>query len=220
MKKLLLISALAFGAFAANAAIGVTVDGKPVANGAEVVSTHLNFQSWPEYDDDGQEYTYSIYTLDPEVTVTADVTGLYEIEVTNTTTDDIEGMGALQMCWPTQCHPVPLGGKLTETGILNAGVPTNISLDSTDGQTDYPWPNQQFSLSCIVKITEFDNPSNTFSFSLTMTFEPELLGVETITKEESAPVYYDLQGRRVVNLEKGQLVIERRGATAVKKIMK
>ena len=63
------------------------------------------------------------------------------------------------------------------------------------------------------------NPSNAFTFYLNIVNDPQIFaGVDAVVDDNAPVEYFDLAGRKVVNPAKGQLVIERKGAKAVKRI--
>lgn len=230
MKKLLLLSAIAFAAVSANAQITVTAEGQPVANGGTVNSTNLKV-STVEQDFMGIHVVTDIFQLDPEIMVSSSPAGNYRIRVTNNTTDSYEGMPGPQICWPLNCVGVNKGQTFeTNVGQLTP-TPKAILLDSSEGKvTNWDmdpgafWPAQKFTLSCFVEIVPENSTSSVFSFNVNMTYEPsnlpEWVGVDEVTVDNDAPVvYYDLAGRKVINPAKGQLVIERQGSKARKVVM-
>ena len=223
MRKLLLLSAIALGAMTANAQnLTVTVGGTPVGNGETVDSYDLVVIEESQ-ELMGQLFEFTVTQLDPKVEVTAAKTGNYSITVSNTTTDtSVANLPKIQFCWPEYCHIIDPGAKDTQSGTLQGGVPTNLAIDSTSGsEFDMPWPEEAFTLSCRVDIVPAGSSTPEFYFFINMHYDPSMLSaVEGIGVEEAAPVYFDLSGRQVANPAQGQLVIERRGAKAVKKIMK
>lgn len=230
MKKLLLLSAIAFSAITINAqTVAVTVEGQPVANGATVESSRLHTetisQTMPPI---GTIETFK-FLLDPEVCATSSEPAQYTIKVTNTTATVLDGMPGLQICWPTQCVGVPYYGSFTTVaGELNT-TPCELKIDSTNGaiytpsgiMQDILWPDQPFTISCLVEIVKVGSSSPAFSFNLNMNYDPNALNAvdEIYTDGENPASYYDISGRRILNPQKGQLVIERRGAKATKVIL-
>ena len=227
MKKLLLLSAIAFAAVSASAQITVTAEGQPVANGGTVNSKHLKI-GYDTQEFFGVTVNTTTFQLDPEVMVAASPAGRYVIRVTNNTTDNYEGMPGPQICWPENCVGVGRGQTFeTKPGELTP-TPQTIQLDSKEGYvTDWDldpgeyWPEVDFTLACKVEIVPENGSSPVFTFNVNMTYDPTILaGVDDITVDNDAPVvYYDLTGRQVLNPAKGQIVIERQGSKARKVIM-
>lgn len=216
MKKLLLLSALTLGALSLNAQnFTVTVEGKPVKNGETVTSHHL---SCVETEYNGE--TYRDYNLNPEVVVTADSDMPASVIFTNTSALEEP---LLQMCWPTECATVRKGESLEREGTFMAGVPTDLLIESMALYGDEPdhikLLESEFSLTGTVKIVPTANPSNAFTFYLNIVNDPQIYaGVDAVVDDNAPVEYFDLAGRKVVNPAKGQLVIERKGAKAVKRI--
>lgn len=201
MKKLLLLGALAIGAFAANAQdFTVTVQGTEVNNGETVDSYCLII--------DEQEYKGQIfrqYQLLPEVHVTAPTD--IELSITVTNTGSVADP-RLQFCWPSNCEPIPVGESLTRTG--KANNPEDLAIDST-------WfsdmPEGGITLSCKIEIVPTANPANAFSFNLNMIGDPENNAVESIEADNAAPVYYNLNGVKVADPDHGIFILKQGGKT-------
>lgn len=229
MKKLLLLSALAFGAITASAqSISVTVEGKPVENGATVNSSRVTFETYEQTLPNFGTFHMTTFQLDPEVYASASVAGQYEVTIVNTTTDNLPDMPGLQICWPENCVAVPLGETVvTPAGTLSP-TPSFLQIDSSTGQEvdhellpDQLWPDQDFTISCRVDIKKAGSSVSEFSFNLNMNFDAKAFAsVNGIEINDEAPVeYFDLTGRRVLEPAKGQLVIKRQGGKAVKVII-
>lgn len=216
MKKLLLLSALTLGALSLNAQnFTVTVEGKPVKNGETVISHHL---SCVETEYNGE--TYRDYNLNPEVYVTAEADMPATVTLTNTSAI---AEPATQICWPTNCVVVHQGLSVSPEGTFLAGVPTDLLVESSPLYGDDPEHvkilQSEFTLSCTVNIVPNNNPANAFTFYLNIVNDPQIYaGVDAVVDDNAPVEYFDLAGRKVVNPEKGQIVIERKGAKAVKRI--
>lgn len=220
MKKLFLLSAIALGAMASNAqTISVSVQGEPISNGATVDSNCLEVVNESYQMPNGETIYSTYYLLNPEVAATSSETARFDISVTNTTTDEGSYIPSLLFCWPEICVPVQKGKTMTQSGELTEGVYSPLAIDT--GTWDDPY-TETFTVSCDVTIAQSGNASNSFSFKINMIHNPaDYAAVEGVVADSDLPtVYYDLAGRRVDNPVKGSIVIERRGAKAVKKIMK
>lgn len=223
MKKLLLLSAIAFAAFSANAQITVTVMGEPVKNGSTIDVQCLEVDSYSQEIAPGVIINSINYTVDPEVFATVSVTGKYSISVTNTSKSIAPNQPNVQFCWPFTCEPVRIGATLTNEGQLNANEPSPLRIDALWNWDDYQGGFKLESvlvLSCDLKIMEVGNSSNSFSCSINMIADPVDAAVDEVTVDNDAPkTYYDLAGRRVLSPAKGQLVIERQGSKARKVVI-
>lgn len=213
MKKLLLLSALAFSAVASQAVtFTVTVMDEEIQNGATVDAKCLVVN-----EEDFMGIHFINYALLPEVYASASETTEVVIVVKNTTEDYKPGFPEFAFCWPKECIPgigVP-GATGEATGFLRV-EPSNLQIDSPGW--DY-LIEESFTLSCSVNIRSKANPADSFSFKLNMIYDPEMLGVDGVEADDAPATYYDIAGRRVYNPQKGQLVIERRGAKATKRIL-
>lgn len=210
MKKLLLLSALALGTIALNAqSLTVRVMGNEVANGSTVDAYCLT----PNAD------IPMLHILDPEVEACPSVTGNYSITVTNlaTTSNFGDQMVNMQFCWPTNCMIIMPGMSLTQEGTLEAGVFKNLRIDTTNWSGDI---DEVFTIPAKVEIVEKGNASNTFTVTINMIHDPNAQnGIDGVyDNDETSAEYFDLFGRRIANPEKGQIVIERKGAKTVKTI--
>lgn len=211
MKKILLLSALAFSALASQAVtFTVTVGGKEIENGAEVESTEIQETVWG-----GAVPT--TYQLMPEVYASTSESVNVKATCTNTTQNYEDWMPGLMFCWPIECLPnISVPGAI---GIAEGTMDTNpvsLQVDSEpwDGFIDKP-----FTVSCNVRLQAEGGDS--FSFSLTMIYDPASVdaGVDGVEADNAPAEYFDLAGRRVLNPDKGQILIERRGAKVAKVIL-
>ena len=203
MKKILLSALAAVGCILGAGAqeISVTVEGKPIENGAVVTATN--------YDADMLEY--ETLALTPEVMATVDEETNLVVKVTNIGPEEV------QICWPTNCQFIPVGNFFEVTGNVAANTPANLLIDCNI----YPFdPTKAYSATCLVEMgVEGLLENNTFSFTLIMKYDPEEDGVDTVMTDADVPVeYFDLMGRSVASPAKGQIVIMRRGSTVSKLI--
>lgn len=218
MKKLLLLSATAFLAFAANAQdISVTVQGQAVQNGSTVDSYCLEREDFHQTMPNGQVFDFSTYTLNPHVEASAP-DGDYQITVKNTTAGTVP-ITSILFCWPENCLPIAQGATLSNVGPLYANEPSELAIDTEAWEDPI---ETVFTLTCSVEIVSVSNPSNKFSFTLNMIHDPNHeAGIEGIIDDYNGPVeYYDLTGRKITNPQPGKIVIERRGSKAFKKIFR
>lgn len=219
MKKNLLLSALVFSALASQATtFTVTIEGKEIQNGATVEAKNIDIAT--------EEFLGTIYTsyqLTPEVYASASERTEVTVTVKNSGQKLAPEMPTLLFCWPENCIPGigEPGAVGTVEGFLEP-TPQNLLIDSTfwEGQPQAEPIAEKFVISCEVNIVSKSNASDTFSFNLNMVYDPVVLSVDGIEADDNIPaIYYDLAGRRILNPQKGQLIIERRGAQALKVIL-
>lgn len=224
MKKFLLLSALALGAFSAMAqTVGVTVMGEPVANGGTVTS-----YCYEETKIEWGDINIITKELNPHVSATSTPEATYIISVTDLTTDNVQYMPNVQICWPMLCVDVYKGKPgTTQPGTLGTtpklleihSSPSTLTIPDV-GQPATPWPDEAFMLSCLVEIKKEGSSTNAFTFNLNMIYDPDQASVGGIVDDnDAAPEFFDLSGRRVLNPEKGQILIKRSGASVEKVIL-
>lgn len=217
MKKLLLLSALAFSAIASQAVtFNVTIAGQEVQPGSTVTSNHLTVEYFEE-EYKGQIISTTSYVLDPEIFATASEPTDATVTVTLNSFNFPALAPNLQFCWPNNCYDLEPGTPQESKGRLNS-TPSDLAFHAlwNDYTIDEP-----FTYSCSVQIVSQTNPSDSFSFNFDLSYDPaQLNGVDGVEADDDVPtVYYDLAGRRVLNPQKGQLVIERKGSKASKVIL-
>lgn len=202
MKKLLLLSALAFGAFAANAQdITVTVGGTPIVNNGQITSENY----------DPIMFQFGTLKLDPEVFLMSSTDADLQISVYNTSE---AADSSIQFCWPSECKFSTKGSPAVQTGKVLAGANNNLAIDAVISPFD---ATAVYDYSCIVEIVVNGNEADPFTFTVNMLYDPES-GVDGITADDAAPVYYDLNGRQVLNPEKG-IYIKKQGNNVTKVIL-
>lgn len=213
MKKLLLLSALAFGAMTMNAQnLTVTVEGKTVEPNSTVTSTHV----------DPQLIQFGSLKLLPEVFVTSSESTTLNVEVINTTQPGTQVNPFLgedykmQFCWPVECATLAPGEAATSTGSVVAGEVNDLAVDATIVPYE---EDKTYVMSCVINMwTAGQSKEQGFSFTLIMGYG-DVNGVEGIVSDNSvAPVYYDLSGRQIANPEKG-IFIKKQGSKVSKVVL-
>lgn len=237
MKKLLLTVAVAIGIASASAATftdfyTVTYEGKTLANGDYVYADHWEAKS-------GFFPCELLFT--PKSTfneVTFNVKGYCSNPSYETVFGNPLEWGTPSICWEAagtgNCeNGVPpmitnttlkyntpiliqfhLGGEVEELD------PDNLppDFDPSTYEPTYTMP-QKTSEYLVVATATVDGVSASDTFTVNVVIGVTA-AVDEVTVETDAPaVYYDLQGRRVANPAKGQLVIEKKGAKARKVIL-
>lgn len=213
MKKLLLLSVLALGAVAANAqdfTVTYGPEATVIKNGETITSYEIN-ALWAE---DGIQ-------IDPEITITPTVDMNISLSVTDTSTDPNAPL--VQCCFPMACQTIKRGGTLNVSGLINANVPKPLQIetqmiefyDMEGNKQDVP---DAFTASCKVDITP-EGAITPFTFNLIMVYDKNYdAAVEGIVADDSTPVYYNLNGVRINNPEKG-IFIKRQGNKTTKVIL-
>ena len=202
--------------------VAVTVGGQPVENGGSVSSYVPEVVDLSYTDKNNNLIKWVTVQLMAELYATAPETGEYTVLITNTTKDFQNGMPKPQVCWPSTCQVAEPGGQASSTGTLQKGVATDMKIESSMiDSTESEYIDKPFTITFTVDIIPAGNETDTFTCYYTMNYDPAVVGAVEAIEGEAGPVkYYDMQGRTVANPEKGQLVIERQGAKAVKKIVR
>ena len=204
MKKLLLVSALAFAGLTVNAQnLTVTVDGAPVVRDAEVTSHHINEVL----------LQFGSLKLEPEVLVTVSEQSNLDITVFNVSQNTTQ---AVQFCWPSFCDAIEPGQSTTNSNNVNANEPQNLAIDATI----YPFDKDNvYELKTVVEIVVNGNTEDSFVFNLNMVYDPNYdASVGGIVADEAEAVYYDLSGRRVLNPDKG-IYVKKQGSLVSKVLL-
>lgn len=241
MKKLVLLSALAAGIMTAGAAnisdlYTVTYEGTPVANGATIEADHWdgNMGLYPCDID----FKLKSAATNVKFNVLGEYTGLpsYDQQVA-----DVKAWGEPSICWAAgsagNCEPntgtPPTISNFTLTNTTDIQIQFHVlsKVSSEIGPDFNPndpstWPQpiapSETSLYKLSFTGSVDGVTANDPFVIYVAIGPNASGVDEVAVDDSnAPVeYYDLTGRKVMNPAKGQIVIERKGAKSVKKIMK
>ena len=105
------------------------------------------------------------------------------------------------------------GGNIT----ISNSAPVELQFHNMFVEPDYlPYENAGIYK---VEIEGTINGYSIGSFTYYMVVGPNAAHVDGVVADDNAPsVYFDLSGRRVINPAKGQLVIERKGDKAIKRI--
>lgn len=200
MKKLLLLGALVLGALTSDAQdLYVTAMGQMVPNGETVDLACL--------EKDEQEafgMLFVSYRLMPELKIVSPSVQNLEITVTNTSQ---LSKPVLNFCWPSTCMGIDKGASLTRTGLSN-DFGGDLGVES-------PWvpeedmPAGGLNQSCTIKIV----PAGGSPYTINVNMLGVENGVDGVMADESAPVYYNLQGVRVDNPDRGIYVVRQGGKT-------
>lgn len=237
MKKFLLIALMAAGAATAGAqtfadSFSITYDGKPVPNGATIVSHEFVEDIMYQCEVDVAPLSTS---QDISVSVLCDFTG----------TPTRAQMEADKAAWgePSVCYApfgkvgacLPLGTSnvayFTLTKAKDFPVSDGFTIQfhiltlleesnmNSDGSFKLPTKTSKYHFTLTASV-DGKKLSDTFEFDVEMGPENGYDAVESIEAigDDAPTVYFDLAGRRVLNPAKGQIVIERQGAKVAKRI--
>lgn len=200
MKKLLLLAAVACLGLSAGAqqTIKVTVEGQEIQNNATVQSYNINEEALA---------AGGGFQLDPEVMVTVSEEAEVTVTALNTTVD--VSAPNLQLCFGGRCVQFEKGRSLTQKNVVAAGQATPLIFDTAPlyaGEQGRV-PDYAFIATATITIAAAGLDSD-FVFNIELLYNPGGAGVEGLVEESAAPVYYNLQGRKVTNPEKGIYVVK------------
>ena len=201
--------AVAALAMMANVAVGqnlkVTSKGNPVANGDVIELTYVTEEM--DYPDLG--FYFCTFTWDPhlEVSTTA---GSAQATVTVTSLENTSGF---QLCWPDGCKSVNAGGSTSSSSTINA-TPQDLKIHKeVTIEEKGVLPTEGGSVK--VKVV---SGSETVEVTVKALLSGSNAVGENIADINAIPEYYTIQGIRVAEPQKGQLVIERKGSKVTKRI--
>ncbi len=230
MKKLLLLSALAISALGMNAAsfgdyFKVEFEGKEIANGETIIIAE------PEYADEwGQMWAAPVKVInlqDEYRPVFGEL--MYSIPATRTDLRNEQGARA-QLCYAGAYRGLNnclSNGNETCVSYAFVNVP-EAGVDTFEWDVDVNYDESQLSNPVTLQLNMFaaegdgEKPETCelidgTDFTMTIVFGAQAT-VVGITDEAAAPVYYNLQGMRVANPEKGGLYIVKKGTKTMKKV--
>lgn len=233
MKKLLLLSALCLGAFAAKADYSdyfrAYYEGQEIANGSTITCSHHE-ESWGYYIYDAN--VNFINEIDSEIPcyVTVEYTGTPSQEQVDQEildeNDEIYYWGLFQVCYGYLNGNSISGGSCTNPPVA-AMLPANdVKNYYWQAHLNFCDPAVTSSYTMVVTPCLGDGvqpgeyePIDEDAFRVTVVFTPEEAGIDGIEVDNQAPVYYNLQGVRVANPENG-LYIVKRGDKVTKQLIR
>ncbi|MDE5850614.1 MAG: hypothetical protein K2H38_10765 [Muribaculaceae bacterium] len=194
-------------ALMANVAVGqnlkVTANGKPVSNG-DVIEVQCELEDYTQ--DFGFLFVHYVWNPHLEASIPE---GEANLAVTLT---QVEGQTPFEICWPIQCI-------VYENGIASASgkigtTPANIEIHIMGDITDDNKPSLDGGMSKV----RMECGSEKLEFTLKGL--PADLGAvdENLAEDFTTAEYFTIQGLRVAEPQKGQLVIERKGGKVAKRI--
>lgn len=213
MKKIYQFSfkglAVAALAMMANVAVGqnlkVTSNGNPVADG-DVIEVKCEPEDFSEI----FGYFYLNCRWDPNLEVASE-SGDETLYVTVSKVDDLP---TFEICWPSQCINMGSDGKAVTSGTIGS-TPSKVDIHVVEDIED---ENATALNGGAMSKVNLRCASESLEFTL-KALPVDINAVEeTFADINVRPEYYTIQGIRVVEPQKGQLVIERKGSKVTKRI--
>ncbi|MDE7347905.1 MAG: hypothetical protein K2N48_14335 [Muribaculaceae bacterium] len=206
--KIKFLAAMAF-VLMTNVAVGqsfkVTSNGNPVANN-DIIEVPYEYEDYSVPEADYYQYVYAWY---PEIEVSSNG-GTLSLSASVTASDTTDGF---QICWPSQCKFVNPGGTEESSGTVGT-EPENLSIHreiNIYSKEDVSRGEGELKVKLVAG-------SETMEFTLKCQgFEFNAVG-ENLAETNVVPEYYNIQGVRVAEPQKGQIVIERKGSKVTKRV--
>lgn len=202
------IAMMAF-AMIANIAFGqnlkVTSNGTPVSNN-DVIEIPYVYEdySYPELD----MYLYE-YMWEPNLAVSVS-SGSETLTITVSSADNNDGF---MLCWPGSCVDRKPGDSVSSTGTVNT-EPQHVDLHKDESFTS---KDQVPTETTVIKVN-FATSTENMEITVKCLPSAENSVGENFADSNVAPEYYTIQGIRVNEPQKGQLLIERKGNKVTKRI--
>lgn len=210
MKKIYLIKTIAVCALAmlANTAIAqnlqVTSNGNPVSNG-DVIELPYELE---DYSIPGLIELYD-YEWNPNIEVASSEENT-PLTITISSSDNKDGF---ELCWPMQCVDRNEGESVSSSGIIGPQFEYVFihKSEAFDNKDEVP------TVAPIINIT-FTTSSETLEITVKCLLQGENSVGENLSDITAVSEYYTIQGIRVMEPQKGQLLIERKGSKVTKRI--
>ena len=212
MKKLykttIKTAALMALAMMANVAAGqnfkVTANGKQVSNG-DVIEVQCEFEDYtPDF---GFFFVHYVWNPQLEASIAEGSTTL------TATLSKVDDLTPFEICWPQNCMTYGPDGTATASGKIGT-EPSHIDIHIA---ADVMEENATALAGGMSKV-RLEADSETLEFTL-KGMPADFNGVgENLADDNSKIEYYSIQGVKIVEPQKGQLVIERKGGKVAKRI--
>lgn len=210
MKQIYKIKSIAVCALAilANTAVAqnlqVTSNGNPVSNG-DVIELPYEFE---DYSVPGIIEWYE-YEWNPRL----EVASAEEDTPLTITLSSSENNDGFELCWPSACVPRGEGESVSASGVIGpqfgyVNIHKALSYNSKD---------QVPTEASVVNIS-FKTPDETLEMTVKCLLQDENAVGENFADITAEPEYYTIQGLRVAEPQKGQLLIVRKGSKVTKRI--
>lgn len=183
----------------------VTSNGTPVSNN-DVIEIPYVFEdySYPELN----MYLYE-YMWEPNLAVSVS-SGSETLTITVSSADNNDGF---MLCWPGSCVDRKPGDSVSSTGTVNT-EPQHVDLHKAD---DFTSKDQVPTETTVIKVN-FATSTENMEITVKCLPSAENSVGENVADSNVAPEYYTIQGIRVNEPQKGQLLIERKGNKVSKRI--
>ena len=195
-------------AFMANVAAGqnlkVTANGKPVSNG-DVIEVQCEFEDYtPDF---GFFFVSYVWNPQLEASIAEGTTTL------NATLSKVDDLTPFDICWPANCIMYEPDGTASTSGKIGT-EPSHIDIHIREDVSD----ENDTALAGGMSKVRLKADSETLEFTL-IGMPADINGVGENLADDKSPIeYYSIQGVKVAEPQKGQLVIERKGGKVTKRI--
>lgn len=202
-KTALVISAAMLANVALAQSFKVTSKGNPVLDN-DVIELPYEFEDFSA----GDEYM-AVYTWDPHLEAVS-TEGSTALSVSVTPDENADGA---TICWPSQCVMVTPGNTVIASG--------SITTDPADLQIHrvaYIYSKEDVLTEVGTIKVEVSSGDETIGFTIKCLLADGNGVAENVIDGNVTSEYYTIQGVRVVEPQKGQLYIERKGQKVTKRI--
>ncbi len=228
MKKTLLLAAAAVATLSSQAAFSdvakASIEGNPITEGCTIDVTTFHDNDWwvdpdtDEKDHMGGGYQY-VAEIDVENLKAAEIATSIKVEYTDMPTEAMavaepEVWGTLQICQKgAACFPdLSVTTKIDANATLTWQFDNNLPCAYPDAEGDHD-ALEKVAADRKYKVT-LTADSEAVSFFVNFKTVKEDTGVAGVAVAEGAAEYFDLQGRRVANPEKGLYIVKKNGKTS------
>lgn len=203
--KFIAVCALSFfSSIAVAQNLEVTSNGNPVSNG-DVIELPYVFE---DYSVPGMLEFYECQ-WDPQIYVASSVENT-NLTITLSSSENNDGF---QLCWPMICADRPVGESVSASGTIGTkpeyvSIHKSVELNSKDEKpTEAPTIN-----------ISFKTASESLEITVKCLLQDANAVEENISDLTAKKEYYTIQGVRVMEPQKGQIYIERKGSKVSKRI--
>ena len=182
--------------------LNVTSNGKPVNNG-DVIEVAYDYEDWSMPEANYYQYHYAWY---PEIEVSS-----AEGDTLSVTVKSEEDTDGFQICWPSMCIQVKPNEIVKVSGEIGSD-PVNLQIHREINYYTEDYGEVASGVLAVKLASEVGNVDFTIKCMQSSN------GVKDISTSESKAEYFTIQGIRVAEPQKGQLVIERKGGKVAKRI--
>lgn len=195
----------------------ITIDGVQVANGATVICDKLSAEK-SYFEDEDPDYNEAV--IEPHTSIANPTSKDVTFTTTRTVVSQQEG-SIFSWCMGTTCVSADvIKGETLLAGESFEGIAAHFEYTAANPEGDGQGPLYGVS-EWVITLSNDANPADTFTFNLRFDYnENSAAAVEGIEIDNNVPAeYYNFQGVRVANPEKGMYIVKR-GNKVTKEIVK